>query len=130
MRGLQFPETLFKSELPPLSNLALLQIGVKQPIAYRCATEYEDGADRLVLRGKGNTLVFLVHLAARHEDAVDRVVFRCRALRNMNRNRESEIPKHGAVDVLPIQENQRLVAVRYDRKLWIPSVKKAAYPSA
>ena len=111
MRGLQFPETLFKSELPPLSNLALSQIGVKQPIAYRYATEYEDGADRLVLRGDGNTLVFLVHLAARHEDAVDRVVFRCRALRNMNRNRESEVPKHGAVDVLPIQENQRLVAV-------------------
>ena len=29
----------------------------------------------------------------------------------MNRNRESEVPKHGAVNVLPIQENQRLVAV-------------------
>ena len=97
--------------LPALSNLAHSQISVKQPIAYRYATEYEDGADRLVLRGDGNPLVFLVHLAARHEDAVDRVAFRCRALRNMNRNRESEIPKHGAVNVLPIQENQRLGAV-------------------
>ena len=29
LRGLQFPETLFESELPPLSNLALSQIGVK-----------------------------------------------------------------------------------------------------
>ena len=64
LRGLQFPETLFKSKLPPLSNLALSQIGVKQPIAYRYATEHENGADRLVLRGGGNTLAFLVHLAA------------------------------------------------------------------
>ena len=35
LRSLQFPETLVKSGLSPLSNLSLSQISVKQPIACR-----------------------------------------------------------------------------------------------
>jgi len=111
-----FFQKFVKPESPTQLALTLPHCLPEPSTTNREILENQDCADRPILSVHSYTLSFANHLRSGpwHEHVVNLSIGRCRVAWESEGHRETNLAQHGAVDVLPIEQDERISPVEQD----------------